>query len=130
MNTITEAKAQTRPTERPLLSKLLKWLGRLGTSMLAGLILYFLLQSTIFLPWRQRNPIDTAINWLGTPVSVHRIIWLAVLAWSLATSAVGIYFWIVIRHKKLTDPEIIKEMIGPHVPWDHKRGIPRKKSPD
>jgi uncharacterized protein YneF (UPF0154 family) len=59
-------------------------------------------------------------------VSVHRIIWIAVLVWSFATSAAGIYILARIRRKKMTDPEITKEMIGPHVGWDYKRGKPRK----
>lgn len=112
------------------MSKLLKLLGGLGLSIVGSIAAYFLAESSIFAAWRAHNPVDTALNWLGKPVSVSRIVWWLVMAWSLATIPSAVFIWLVIRRKKLSDAQVVREMIGPTVHWDYKKGQPRDTKTD
>ncbi len=112
------------------MSKLLRLLGWLALGILGSLIAYYLSESALFAPLKQHNPIDTAAQWLSSPVSTPRILWLSALVWSLATIPSAIFIWFVIRRKKLSDTQVVIEAIGPAVPWDFKKGKARDTKKD
>lgn len=82
------------------MSKALKCLAVIVGSIAINIIASLLWESSLFSAWHttKDNPATRILNWLSAQTEVHRVVFLSLAAWSLASF---VYIWIDVRRIKI-----------------------------